>query len=61
MIDRKIVDVMDHLFEFRNALMESLIPEEAQRHFQSSKREALCGLRDLIQHAIDKLEGQPSK
>jgi hypothetical protein len=52
--------VLEGLTDLRETMLTAVAPAEARRHFRSSQREALLGLRALLDRSIDRLDEQAS-
>ncbi|WP_141431082.1 hypothetical protein [Bacillus sp. 03113] len=52
-IDLKI---MDHLLEIHETIAAEFIPAKVQHHFRTSRKEALLGMRSVLDYAIEKLD-----
>jgi hypothetical protein len=52
--------VLEGLADLRESMLAAAVPEEARRHFRSSQREALLGLRAMLDRSIDRLDEQAS-
>ncbi|MBD2871920.1 hypothetical protein [Paenibacillus arenilitoris] len=55
-----IGDVLNGLDHLRETIMGDVVPAEALRHFRSSRREALLGLRSVLDRSIEQLAERPS-
>ncbi|MDF2651767.1 MAG: hypothetical protein K0Q73_7572 [Paenibacillus sp.] len=53
-------DVLNDLEDLHKAILETVIPAQALQHFRSSRREALLGLRTVLDRSIEKLAEQAS-
>lgn len=58
MREEEVVKMVSDISKLRKTILDALLPEEAQRHFHSSWREALLGVNAVIQHAIDRHDEQ---
>lgn len=47
-----MLKIVDHLLKLRNAVMEQIVPQDAQQHFQTSQKELLLGVRSVLDHVI---------
>lgn len=47
---------MDGISILQETIVKALIPTEAQEHFRTSHREALLGVRAVLDHSIEKLD-----
>jgi hypothetical protein len=56
MNDETMEKILDSLSEIRNTILASFVPGEAKQHFLSSRREALIGMKVILQHAIDRCD-----
>lgn len=61
MNNEALLKALNHITELRETIFAALVPAEAQRHFRSSRREALLGLRTVLDHSIQGLEDQLSE
>jgi hypothetical protein len=50
--------VLEGLTDLHESMLTAVVPEEARRHFRSSRREALLGLRAMLDRSIDRLDEQ---
>lgn len=48
-------DIANCLEEVKNIMLARLVPEEARTHFRQAEKEALLGVRSLLDAAIDRL------
>ncbi|MCL6445120.1 MAG: hypothetical protein K6T83_16975 [Alicyclobacillus sp.] len=53
MKEEEIVKIVSDILKLRRTILAALSPEEARQHFNSSRREALLGVKAILQHAID--------
>ncbi|NEW05805.1 hypothetical protein GK047_07205 [Paenibacillus sp. SYP-B3998] len=56
MNNESMVKIMDGISMLHETIVKALIPIEAQEHFRSSHREALLGVRAVLDHSIEKLD-----
>lgn len=42
--------------ELRRVLVGNRIPPEAEAHFRTARKEALLGIRSVVDHALERLE-----
>ncbi|MDR6883653.1 hypothetical protein [Bacillus sp. 3255] len=55
-------DIVSCLEEVKNIVVARLVPEEARTHFRQAEKEALLGVRSLLDAAIGRLDDeQPRK
>ncbi|PUA35193.1 hypothetical protein C8Z91_31800 [Paenibacillus elgii] len=55
----KVTRLLDSLSEAHETLLAEFIPAGARSHFLTSRREALLGLRGLLDAAIDRAKEPP--
>ncbi|GLI08227.1 hypothetical protein YDYSG_42570 [Paenibacillus tyrfis] len=55
----KVTKLLDSLSEAQETLIAECIPAGARSHFLASRREALLGLRSLLDDAIDRTKKPP--
>jgi hypothetical protein len=53
--------VMDKILELQETILTAFVPEEAQTHFRSSRKEALLGIRALLDHTIKGMNEHQTK
>jgi hypothetical protein len=58
MNNEAFMKVLDSIVELRETILEAVVPEEAQHHFRASRREALLGVKAVLDHSIERLDGQ---
>jgi hypothetical protein len=56
MNNESMLKIMDGISMLHETVVKALIPAEAQEHFRSSHREALLGVRAVLDHSIEKLD-----
>lgn len=61
MNEEEAVKVVRSMFELQKTILTSFIPDEARQHFHSSRREALLGMKAILQQAIDKHDEEANK
>jgi len=52
--------VLDKILELQETILTALVPGDAQTHFRSSRKEALLGIRALLDHTIQRLDESAS-
>lgn len=50
--------LVDKLFDLRDSLVGKAVPPAAARHFRAARREALLGIRELVDHALMALDAE---
>ena len=50
--------LVDRLFDLRDSLVGKAVPPAAARHFRAARREALLGIRELVDHALAAMGAQ---
>jgi hypothetical protein len=58
MNDEIIVKVVRDMLELRKTILSSFVPDEAHRHFRSARREALLGIKAILEHAVNQQDEQ---
>ncbi|MGG2196460.1 hypothetical protein [Paenibacillus validus] len=58
MNEDEVVKAVRNIFELHKTILASFIPDEARQHFHSSRREALLGMKAILQREIDRLDEQ---
>ena len=61
MNNESMLKIMDGISMLHETIVKALIPAEAQDHFRSSHREALLGVRAVLDHSIEKLDDMRAK
>ncbi|WP_426449516.1 hypothetical protein ACP26L_31510 [Paenibacillus sp. S-38] len=51
--------LLDTLMELQEEVLNEAIPEQTRSHFRSARREALLGIRSLIDEAIERTQERP--
>ncbi|MBD0379552.1 hypothetical protein [Paenibacillus sedimenti] len=49
-------NIVSCLEDVKNIVVARLVPEEARTHFRQAEKEALLGVRSLLDAAIDRLD-----
>ncbi|UUZ84105.1 hypothetical protein LJK88_10310 [Paenibacillus sp. P26] len=47
--------VLDHALLLRESILAAALPEEAGRHFQQSRKEALLGMKAVLDYSIERI------
>ncbi|MEW9702182.1 hypothetical protein [Paenibacillus sp. SI8] len=50
------IKVLESWNELRETICEAVVPAEAGKHFRSSRREALLGVRAILDHTLERLD-----
>lgn len=58
MVRAELHKLVDDLFDLRQAVVGDRVPPEARRHFLAARREALLGVRAVVDHALERLDRQ---
>jgi hypothetical protein len=61
MMRDRIHHLVDNLFDFRESVLAYWRPPEARRHFRAARREALLGLRAVVDNAVTRLEKEEAE
>lgn len=51
---------LDHLFNLGELLLGRQVPPEAREHLRNARREALLGVRAMVDHALTRLDEKPA-
>lgn len=54
-------DIVNCLEDVKNIVVAKLVPEEARDHFRNAEKEALLGVRSMLDAAIERLNEDHSR
>ncbi len=55
MVRDQLHKLVDDLFELRQSVVGDRIPAAARRHFLAARKEALLGVRSVVDHALSRV------
>lgn len=53
--------LLGHLLDIHETITEEIVPSKAMRHFRSSHKEALLGMRSMLDHVIENFDDTKGK
>jgi hypothetical protein len=56
MVREQLHKLVDDVLDLRSTLVGDRVPPEARRHFRTARKEALLGVRAVVDHALSRLE-----
>jgi hypothetical protein len=61
MLRDRIHHLVNDLFDLHDSVLACWRPPETRRHFRAARREALLGLRAVLDNAVTRLEKQEAE
>jgi hypothetical protein len=61
MMRNQVHQVIDQVLDLRENLVGRRVPPEARQHFLAARREALLGVRVVVDHALQRLEQEAAE